>query len=43
MKEQLIKFLKSKQTVFQVEEINQIIAIVSQLDEPKLKSEPKKK
>ena len=40
MKEKLIQFLKAKSTTFSVEEVNTIIAIVSQLEE---KKEEKKK
>lgn len=42
MKEQLINFLKQKQAVLTVEEVNQVIGIVNNLEEPEEKK-PKKK
>jgi len=42
MKEQLIAFLKKKTTTFSVEEVNQIIQIVSTLEEPKEKPKEEK-
>lgn len=40
MKEQLIKYLQSKQAGFTVAEVNEIIGIINQLEEPKAE-EPK--
>lgn len=37
MKEQLITFLKGRNTTFTVEEVNQVINIVSVLEEPSAK------
>lgn len=43
MKDNLLQFLKNKTTTFTVEEVNQMTAIVNQLEEPKEETEPKKK
>ena len=44
MKENLIKYLQEKQTTFTLGELNQIINVISKLEEPKEKPvEAKKK